>query len=86
MKQLLHHMDTYWKADNCIKYLKRSRETDYLYYFQYNLKETEGELIFMDVHNQYTASSVNKYVSELIGILLTIFMNDFLLKTLEAQP
>ncbi|MDO1450532.1 hypothetical protein Q0590_29925 [Rhodocytophaga aerolata] len=84
--QQLHQMDAHWKVDNQNEYLQRSREADYPYYFRYILKEKEVELVFMDVHNQYAASSVNKYAGELIGILLTIFMDDSLLKTLEAEP
>jgi hypothetical protein len=86
VEQQLHQMDAHWRVDRENEYLQRSRDTDYPYYFRYLLKENEIELVFMDVHNQYSTSSVNKYAGELIGLLLNIFIGDSLFKQLEAEP
>jgi hypothetical protein len=86
VEQQLHQLDAHWEVDKPNEYLQRSRNGDYPYYFQYILKENEVEILFMDVHNQYSTHSVNKYAGELIGLLLNIFTDDSLVKHLEAEP
>jgi hypothetical protein len=38
-----------------------------------SVKEGEIEILFVDVHNQYSTHYVNTYVGELVGHLLSIF-------------
>src|SRR5688500_15511183 len=86
LEQQLHHTDASWGVDRQNGYLQRSREADYPYYFRYVPKEGGIEIVFIDVHNQYSTSSVNKYAGELVGLLLTIFTGDALLNHLKAAP